>query len=104
MTYEDAIEEAKVEPVSEDELHGRFDQMLDDTYSLPSIVGAVFTASQVIKQSDRIAYNEAFSNWIDELETDGELVQYAHEYYTRDDWNSVEWEIEQSKEEEVEET
>ena len=76
------------EELGEDELYELFDEHLDGIYESVEIVGVTFDASRILKEIDDIAYNEAYSDWLNsELEDGGRFTEEAPEEEEEDDEN-----------------
>lgn len=70
--YADADTE---EPLSDNELHERYDDMLDEVYG-PVTIGGEYMPSEILKNVDPIAYRVGFSEYIDFELQDGRIVEY----------------------------
>lgn len=53
------------ETLSEYELAGMYDDMLDDVYGDVEIAGLTYSTSHALKEVDPIAYRVGFSDWLD---------------------------------------
>lgn len=53
------------EPLTDHELHERYDDMLDECYETVSIGEITFSPSTVLRECDPIAYRVYFSDWLD---------------------------------------
>lgn len=53
------------EPLTDEELHARYDAALDDGYGDVNVCGYTFAASRALKELDPIAYRVGFSDWCD---------------------------------------
>lgn len=73
------------EPLTDTELHERYDNMLDDYYN--DFMGS-YPASRVLKSVDPIAYNCGFNDWLSgEL---GETITDEEPEDDDDDWDEDE--------------
>lgn len=61
-------------PVTEYELLGRFDDVLDFD-GLVSVAGLEYAPSRVLKEVDPIAYRESFLNWINYELEEGNITE-----------------------------
>jgi hypothetical protein len=61
--------------LTDSELHERFDEVLDEGYTLNDIAGIEFAASRVLRECDPIAYRCCFSDWLDAELQDGDVIE-----------------------------
>lgn len=71
--------------ISEMDALEQYDQMLDDVYPEVTLGFSSFLPSRILKEMDRIAYNEGFHDYVNSLVDDGTYV----EGYTDDLEDSV---------------
>jgi hypothetical protein len=71
-----------VSPLTESDLHSKFDDSIDEETQSVVIAGVEFIASKILNEMDPIAYNEAFSNWMDQS---GDYVEIDGSYYLKDE-------------------
>ena len=51
--------------LTDEQLHERYDDMLDEVYPDLTIAGMEFSTSNALKELDPIAYRVGFSDWVD---------------------------------------
>jgi hypothetical protein len=51
--------------LTDEQLHERYDDMLDEVYPDLNIAGMEFSTSNALKELDPIAYRVGFSDWVD---------------------------------------
>lgn len=51
--------------LTDEQLHERYDDMLDEVYPDLIIAGMEFSTSNALKELDPIAYRVGFSDWVD---------------------------------------
>ena len=73
------------EELVEDDLYEMFDEHLDGIYESVEIAGVTFDASRILKDIDDIAYNEAYSDWLDAQLQGGRFTEEAPEEEDDDD-------------------
>lgn len=50
---------------TESSLMESFDLYIEEIYGTTEILGMIFDTAQLLKDADYVAYEEAFSNWLD---------------------------------------
>lgn len=61
--------------LTDDDLHDRYDEMLDDVFGVLDVAGLEMQTSTVLNRVDPIAYRVGFSEWIDSEVTEGALIE-----------------------------
>ena len=59
---------------TEDDLEPLYDEWLDDVDGAVTVAGCEFFASDILRKVDPIAYRCGFSDWLDLMLTDGNLI------------------------------
>lgn len=54
--------------------HSAYDEYLDEYYDTDSI-GLNYSGSRILKELDPFAYRVGFSDWLDMMITDGEIIE-----------------------------
>ena len=69
--------------LTDDDLHDRYDNFIDEISDEVKIMGLTYQASAVLKEVDPTAYRCGFADWLDgELQSDN-LIEFKNEYYTK---------------------
>mgnify|MGYP003495615373 CR=1 FL=1 len=63
--YQYYVDTSTNKVIYDNELEDMFNDLLDDTTPVIEILGFSYSPSRVLKEVDPIAYNEEFSNWLD---------------------------------------
>ena len=63
--------------ISERKLEEMFNEYLDEVYGSIIVAGYTYQTSDVLKDVDPIAYNEAFRDWLDVELTDENLFEHS---------------------------
>lgn len=61
--------------LTDQDLHRRFDEYLDEVYGEAKVAWYTFSASRALKELDEPAYDEAFNNWFDSELENGILTE-----------------------------
>lgn len=67
------------------DIEEQFDELIDELFDHPEILGVTFAPSAVVKEMDPTTYEEGFYDYIDNLVANGDLVEF--EDYDPDDYD-----------------
>lgn len=67
--------------ISEKELREMFDEYLDEVFPCTNIAGIEYPTSHAMKNTDRIAYNQEFLNWLDNEISEDRIVEEGDNYF-----------------------
>ena len=70
-----------VDAVSEETMHERYDEMLDEIYPEPTVACCSVSPAKFLRDNDEIAYNVGFSDWVSEQLDEGEYCELASSYF-----------------------
>lgn len=69
--------------LSDEELHDRFDESLNDIQDEIEIAGITLSPSYVLKHCNKAAYNTAFRDWLDDALSDEVYVERDGRYFEK---------------------
>lgn len=75
MDYEYQTQDG--EGLSDDDLHERYDEMLDDCYGDVNVCEYEYNTSHALREIDPIAYRCGFLDWLDGEITEGTIVEVS---------------------------
>ena len=85
--------------ISEHELEERFDEVLFEEYAEVEVCGYTYSASDVFKNHDPIAYRQEFLNWIDTQISNGRFTdEIDGEHYNQEEVDELIEEMEEEDE------
>lgn len=75
MDYEYQTQDG--EGLSDDDLHERYDEMLDDCYGYVNVCEYQYNTSRALRELDPIAYRCGFLDWLDGEIIEGAIVEVS---------------------------
>ena len=70
---------ATFDHVSDNRLHDRYDESLDECYGTVKIAGYGYSTSRALKNVDETAYDCGFNDWLDSELTESAYIQSTDE-------------------------
>jgi hypothetical protein len=85
----------RVQPLSDRELTDMYHEMLEEIYGEVKVCGYEFSAADVLKEMDPVAYKVGLNDWLDSECSDGTIKEVNGEYYMAEDLPDEEEETEE---------
>jgi hypothetical protein len=78
---DDYVDISELTELSDNDLHDRYDNMLDDVYPDCTIGGGSYLTSGALKEVDPTAYRCGFNDWLDSEVSEGIILEIEDGYY-----------------------